>query len=432
MQKSIYPKNVSFNILILFLLFNCIKSNAYGSGFSIFTHGAKELGMLASTIAHTEGPASNFYNPALMTELPDVQLELGTTLIFPTVNYTSHVSGGRNAETESQMFYPPTFFYSQPINSDFNLGLGIYSPFGLGTEWPKDWDGRYITTNSELQTFNVNPNIAYKVLDQEKFKLGISGGAFLMYGDAVLESNIPLPSLPDAAQKYDADGVGWGFNLGSYAKIGQNWLLGLSYRSAVDLDLDGDIRFRMPAAPQPMASLLAANFPNTTGDVTLNLPPQLFWGIAYQFDNGFLVEVGGKWEGWSSYESLELNTAQAINGTNTIITPKEWDDTLGFNIGLKYSPTETWAVSMGYIFEETPVPNHTFEPSIPSNDKNIVSIGFQKGFLADFTLSAAYMYEFYDDRIKNNAIGGEFGSTANGLYEQSSHLIAISLTLRIR
>jgi long-chain fatty acid transport protein len=43
------------------------------------------------------------------------------------------------------------------------LGLGFFTPFGLGTDWPASWAGRYITTYSRLKTYNLNPVISLKL-----------------------------------------------------------------------------------------------------------------------------------------------------------------------------------------------------------------------------------------------------------------------------
>ena len=90
--------------LILFIsLFLFYPSRVFASGFFIYTQGAKELGLLNAVVAHSEGPASNFFNPALLTELSGTQLEIGTTLIFPVREFTSSLTG-ETTEEDSEIF----------------------------------------------------------------------------------------------------------------------------------------------------------------------------------------------------------------------------------------------------------------------------------------------------------------------------------------
>lgn len=68
-------------------------SNASASGFAVYPRGAEGLAMQHNVIAHTEGPNSNYYNPALITELKGTQIESGSTLIFPSREFESDQTG---------------------------------------------------------------------------------------------------------------------------------------------------------------------------------------------------------------------------------------------------------------------------------------------------------------------------------------------------
>ncbi len=110
-------------------------SNA--SGFALYTSGATELAQCDSVVAHTEGSASNFYNPALLPELDGTQIEIGTILLKPSVDFKSDTGG--TSSTKSNIFFPSTLFLSHKINDRFSAGLGVNSTFGLGTEWRDNW-----------------------------------------------------------------------------------------------------------------------------------------------------------------------------------------------------------------------------------------------------------------------------------------------------
>lgn len=404
-------------------------TTANASGFALYTHGAKELGRINSVVASPEGPVSSFFNPATLSELPENQVEAGAVFIFPSIKFKS-ASTGKTEETKSQVFHPGTLFGVYHLNDTFTLGFGVNSPFGLGTEWPEDWEGRYITTNAEMETFLFNPNLAWKVTDT----LTLAGGVDLLLGDSTLENNINLSSaatglpfsLSDAKQKFSGDGYGWGYNLGVLWKIKKGLSLGISYRSGINLELEGDVNF------SDVNALVAANFPNTGGKTTINLPPQVFTGLAYQVNDNLVVEIGGRWEGWSRYKKLKIDLDQPVGGKSSNITQKNWKDTLTFNTGAKYSMYPTLDIFLGYLYEDNPVPGDTFDPSVPASEKHMWSLGIAKKF-GRVNTAITYLYGKYKDRNKNNSVGLETGATvaeiANGEYEQDTHMLGISVNV---
>ena len=406
-------------IIALGLIFFCgTAAIVNASGFALYTHGAKELGRINSVIASPEGPVSSFFNPATLSELPGNQVEAGAVFIFPSVKFKSALTG-KTTETKNQVFFPSTLFGAYHLNDTFTLGLGINSPFGLGTEWPEDWEGKYITTNAEMETFLFNPNLAWKVTDT----LTLAGGIDFLLGDSTLERNINLSGygFPDAKQRFSGDGYGWGYNLGVLWKIKKDLSLGVSYRSGIDLELEGDLTFsNVPSG---------ISFQNTGGEAEVNLPPQIFTGLAYQMNDKLVVEIGGRWEGWSRYKELRIDFDQQPSpGISSEIIPKNWKDTLSFNTGAKYSIDPTLDILLGYLYENNPVPDDTFEPSVPASEKHMWSLGAAKRF-GSVNTAITYLYGKYNDRNKNNAVGADFGLNANGEYEQDTHMLGISVNV---
>src|ERR1039457_1703125 len=186
---------------------------AYCSGFGIFTQGASALGQADAVIAHSNGPSTIFFNPALMNELPGTRIEIGTTLIFPSRDFKSATTGGTTS-TEDTVYYPSSFYVSHAFNDKISAGLGVFNPFGLGTEWNGGWKGRYLATKSTITTFNINPVLSYKITPDLSFAAGLD----VILLDASLENKVPIVTpigqFPDANSKFKGDGTGVGYNLG--------------------------------------------------------------------------------------------------------------------------------------------------------------------------------------------------------------------------
>jgi len=402
------------------LLIFCTPQNAHGSGFAIYTQGASSLGQAAATIAHTEDPSAIFFNPALINKLDGTQVELGTTLIFPSREFKSN--SGRTFETKTEVFYPSTFFITHKFSDKISAGLGVFNPFGLSTKWDNDWEGRYITTDSELQTFNINPVVSYKITPWITF----AGGLDFLLLNATLEKkiNLSLFGLPDGGQKFEGDGTGVGYNFGILIEPHKDVAIGASYRSEINVDIDGDATFDLPAGTPPF-------FPNTTGETDITLPQQVHVGVYYKGFHPLTFEVGLRWEGWSSYDRLKINFDKLIGGSPTLIERKDWEDTYSANVGAKYKLNDSVALLAGYLYGGNPIPDETFEPSIPDANTHLFTIGTDVKYKA-LRVALSYGYQKLQDRNKNNPIADPVSGTgtANGEYKSDLHMIGLSLTYR--
>ena len=178
-------------------------SISHAGGYSVYTHGARELARANAVVASPEGPTSAFFNPATMTAFSDSRVEAGTVMLAPSKKFRSTTTG-TTVEAENDLFFPSTLFAVIPVSERVTAGCGINSPFGLGTEWPSDWEGRYLSTKGEMQTYLVNPNMAFKLTD----KLTVAGGVDFLSADVSLEKKLPLSNwgLSDGNQEFEADG----------------------------------------------------------------------------------------------------------------------------------------------------------------------------------------------------------------------------------
>ncbi len=404
-----------WNMLASAAIVFCFMSEAYGSGFGIFTQGASALGQADAVVAHTDEPSAIFFNPALINSLPGTPIEVGTTLIYPSREFTSDATGD-TSKTDTDLFYPSTFFITHTFNDKVSAGLGVFNPFGLATEWKDDWEGRYITTKAEVETYNFNPVVSYRVMPSVSIAAGID---FLLL-DATLEKKIPLgPGLPDAGQKFSGDGDGIGYNLGILVNMTDSISLGVSYRSEIDVDIDGDVKFDLPDPS------LTTMLPNTGGKTNITLPQQVFAGISFEVSDQLTAEVGLRWEGWSSYKELKIELDKPVGyPPQTYVTEeKDWHDTYAVNLGVKYRVNEIVSLLAGYLYGEDPIPNSTFEPSVPDADSHLFCVGTDMEF-NKLKIALSYAYQLLEERDKDNHVGG---GTANGKYDSDLHMLGVSL-----
>jgi long-chain fatty acid transport protein len=437
MKKGVTQK---FCLVLLVLLFATTRADA--AGFGVFTQGASGLGQANAVVAHPIGPSSLYFNPALLTQVPGTQVEAGTTAVFSDREFKSSLTG-RTEESEEEVQFPSTFYLAHQFNDQVTAGLGVFFPFGLSTEWDENWDGRYIATNSDLFTTNINPVVAWRPIPQ----LSVAAGLDVLYLDAELErkvnstvigfvANPPggLGPLSDVNQKFTGDGWGVGYNLGLALQVSENIDFGATYRSHVDVNVDGDARFDVPA--DATVAGLGQLFPKTGGEADIRLPAQAIFGLAWAATEKLTLEAGARWEDWSSFDELKIELDQPILQQSQDITPRDWNDTWAFNLGGQYRFNDMVTLLAGYLYADNPVPDSTFDPSIPDSDAHLFTLGTDLTF-GRFSVSLAYGFEHHEDRTKNNAIGDPLDpagqnplSSANGEYKTDIHLVATSVAYR--
>ncbi|MFZ0483387.1 MAG: outer membrane protein transport protein, partial [Desulfobacterales bacterium] len=136
-------------------------------------HGARAAGMGAAFAGLADDPSAIMHNPAGLTQVKGTNIYSGVTVLIPSAEYTS--PSGASEETDFNAFFPPHLY----ISSDFDrenvvLGLGIFSPFGIGGGyWSEDGLTRYISTESTITTLSDNPTLAWKVTPKLSIGLGV-------------------------------------------------------------------------------------------------------------------------------------------------------------------------------------------------------------------------------------------------------------------
>lgn len=372
------------------------------------------MGMGNAAVAHPEGITSIYYNPSLQLDFEGANIELGVTLVSPDKELESSVTNQTYA-SEDKVYTPMHFGGGYRFSDRLSFGLTLNNPFGLGAEFPEDTIFRYITTTSELTTWDLNPSVAWRLHD----RVDLAGGLRVVRGDTTLEKMIPLAELglSDGRQRFEADGTGYGWNAGISIRPADKWSVGLSYRSEVEIDFSGTVGFDLPVSGSP---LLQALFPTTSASSEVTMPAQFFGGIAYQPTEKFVIEAAVRWEEYSSFDALTVETTQPVAGQTSMTVPRNWKDVWGYMLGASYQADSGYRFSVGYLYEENPVPEETFEPGTSGLDKHTVTVGLGKQF-DRLSCRVSLAYDFYQDRdIENSAY------VLNGTHSQENFSLAFT------
>ncbi|MBR9977780.1 MAG: outer membrane protein transport protein, partial [Bacteroidetes bacterium] len=274
----------------------------FAGGFQLNEHGARAMAQAGAFAARANDPSAIFFNPAGLSYLRGAHMMLGATIIAPSYTYygPSNMNSNEEWQMESNIFYPPNFYltntWTDGMLKGAAVGIGVTTPFGLGTEWPDNWVGRAVTREIELRTFYVTPTISYAFNEW----LALGAGLNIVFSDVNMRRAV---TTFDPVMDLELEGTGniaTSWNAGIMVKPRHDIAIGFTYRSATDLDFEGSATFNPPAS-------LAALFPG--GDVTTGItaPATWFAGLAWSPSENIDLELDFQGIQWSSYDKLSIN-----------------------------------------------------------------------------------------------------------------------------
>jgi long-chain fatty acid transport protein len=418
--KSVWQGNCFGLIIMVAVWFLCWgTSAAWGAGFALVQQGTAAMAQGNAFVADASDASAIFYNPAGLNQIKRAQVYQGVVLNHPDRDFSG---GGQDSQTNHRFYTSMTGYIAIPVHDRVALGVGFFSPFGLGTAWPPTWAGRYISTFSSLKTYNLNPVISVKALEN----LSLAAGFDALWSTVHLKRKAQVQggALPDGEVDLKGDGDGVGYNFGLLYEPLSGVKLGVSYRSQINVKHTGDLTTTLPA---PVVAT-----PSTPGTATNVYPPSLTMGLSYSQFKPFTFEFDTTWTGWSTYDKQKINLdgPLAVNGamTSTITTPKNWHDAWAFRFGTNYEIREGMKIRAGYIYDLTPVPSSSFDSQVPDANRHIFTVGGDLKIMR-FTLGIAYNYILSESRTKNNTIpvnGVSAPLQANGRYNTDGHSLGLS------
>jgi long-chain fatty acid transport protein len=416
-------------ILPVMLLCGVITSSVVlAGGFQLNEHGARAMAQAGAFAARANDPSAIFFNPAGLSFMRGTHLMLGATLITPSYSYygPSNLNSNQKWEMESQLFYPPNVYLSHTwtdgMLEDLGVGIGVTTPYGLGTKWDDGWIGRAVTREIELQTFYVMPTVSYAITDW----LAVGAGLNIVFSTVNLRRAVTNfePAMNLELEGTGNTAVSW--NAGVMFKPREDVSLGFSYRAETVLDFEGTANFNPPPALAPL-------FPG--GDVTTSITPPATWfaGVAWSPVENFDLEFDFQGIQWSSYDELSMDFATDARNTPGVAqddatSVKDYEDTWIARLGCEYRLTGTGlALRAGYFYDNNPVPDKSLEPLLPDADRHGLNIGIGIDLIPHVTLDLAYLHLFFLDRVTESTTYPG-GANLDGRYTGAADLFAVNIS----
>jgi len=157
---------------ITVLFFLAAGQAAFGAGFALYDFSVRGNALGGAMVGRADDPSALALNPAGITQIPGsaFMTSVGFLLPYGTIAYNST---GAATDQKDRTFILPSMYYTKQMNDRLWFGIGVMSRFGLGTEFPDDWFGRYNSYRAMIESVSVNPNIAWKVNDSLSLSIGV-------------------------------------------------------------------------------------------------------------------------------------------------------------------------------------------------------------------------------------------------------------------
>lgn len=385
-------KNPTFKIAAAAMMVaGAFATQTYAAGFQLSEQSAIQMGRaMAGAGVVGDDLSAVHYNPAGMTLLSGTRMQATGTWVAVNLDYESHDgSVTENGRLKGQII--PAGFLTHQINDSLWAGLGLTVPYGMGTEYGEDWEGRERGTESMILTFDINPNLAWKVND----KLSVGGGISLQYAKAELGMGMgPMQA------NVKGDSWAWGWNVGLMFQPVETVRLGLAYRSHIAHNAEGHTDVKSPL--------------NLTSDmkVRIKTPDTVTLSATWEATDALRLSGTARWSKWSNFRTLDVQNLD-FNGTPyakfaNVPVENNWDDTWFFSVGADYKLNGQWTVRGGVAYDQGPVENQYRMAVIPDTDRVWFSGGASYKYTDNLTFDFGATYiKGVGDTDLYDEVGGE-------------------------
>ncbi len=446
-----------------------LPSTLAGQGFSVSTHSACMSARNAAGVANPcEDGSAVFYNPAAVG-MQGGAVSIGVTGIQNSNTFTWDRTG-ETVERDGDMVPVPHGWATYALSPRLGLGLGVWAPYGLTSEWDLDFEGRFVGYDNSLESVYVQPTAAYEAIPGV---LRVGAGLDVVFGSVDLNQRLDLSEQPVPAQPFtfaslgiapgtdfadarlEGSGTAVTGHAGLHLRVTDRLSFGARYMHSATLEMDdgsasfdqvntgivleqGNPLLALPGV-EPGTSLddvLAPRFEtgvlaeqNVATEFTL--PAQAVVGLSFFAMPELELLADYQWFGWSSFDVVPLAFERLPADTLLL----DYRDAHVLRLGADYALSPTVDLRAGYIRNTPATPDAGVTPRLPEAERDYYSAGV--GYRAMDRLAIDLMYTYLDQADRRGSVRGResLEQTAEevntGLYTAHGHLFGITASYRL-
>ncbi len=369
---------------------------ASAAGFQLFNEiSARGTGMGAAMTAVGDSADTAWFNPAATAFLDRSMVQAGTAFVVPSIKLED---SGNKYEMKNMVYPLPNFYAVMPTSGRVGFSFAVNVPYGLTTEWHKGWIGDTKARKTELRCMFFTPSMSIKLTDW--LSLGVGAQVAKVNADMTKAINALIST------RIKGKDIGKGYVVSLYARPSKDWNLGMVFRSHVKFHIYGSADYDSPSLP-----VSAVNLP-------LTLPASLSVGVSTTSVENWLLSCDFLWTWWSYYKSLDFHYEKlpttGLPGES--IYPKNWKNCMALRFGAEYRLNRNWRLRGSYVFDQSPIQDNYRDPSLPTNDRHLFSVGagyYFKNLTIDGAYTCLLMKDSHPGDLVTPSLSGTYKGYAN-------------------
>ncbi|MBB4840127.1 long-chain fatty acid transport protein [Sphingomonas kyeonggiensis] len=384
---------------------------ANAQAFYLQEQSARAAGRAFSGEAADTGSASIWWNPASIggiengdgtisasVILPRGEVVDSGTLIVRPGQPAAPVGGNGITRNPINNGVLPSGAIAVPLNDRIALGVSITSPYSFTTDYPSDSWARYSADKTKLRTIDIQPSIGVAVTDW----LRVGAGLNIEYTDASLSNALPnlAATLPDGRQELKGDG--WDFGWTAGVQLHSNrFTLGLSYKSAIEHTLKGDLTVSGLVGP-----LATSNMALSGIEAKFYTPSQAIAGARFAATDKLTLNAQVIRYGWDKFDAIRLGAP--VNA----VLPENYRTSWSYAGGVDYAVSPKVTLRAGVQRATTPTQDTERDARVPDSDRWNFGVGGSYAASKKLSLDLAANYVSFADAPIDRVTAAYAGTAA--------------------
>lgn len=369
-----------------------VPSLATAGGFYSPFQSATAIGTaMAGATVRSDDASFFLYNPAAIAEFDKAQTYFDIRGFGPRVRIVptqavspagTPVAGGGNSGNMADAAVAPGSVSVLPLGNGLTLGFGTSAPFATDIETDLAWDGRFHLLKSYMAGMNGTGAISWRAAPWLSIAAGVQVQRFeARFANAAL---IPVPLGPPVETRAALEGDDWGFGAvaGLVMTPAPGTKIGVSWRSAITHDIEGDTSTSIPGV----------GIEHVRFDV--DLPQTLTVGLEQRVSDNLRVFADVQWVEWSRFTGFDISFA---SGRPNELSSIEWRDTWMAAVGVGYKVTTATELTAGISYDTSASTNGSGTTLSPDGEKILVGLGLIHQLPGNGKVSVSYGHLFFND-----------------------------------
>jgi long-chain fatty acid transport protein len=423
--------------LVLSILFVLV-AGLLANGLSLNSPGPRALAMGGAFVGLADDASAIYWNPAalamqgssfkaILTDVVPINSYKadGTDYGYPAAAMSFDAKGKKNH------YFNPNLFLNYRMNK-LALGMGIYIPAGLGSEYEgKDLasfsqnapGSNDIEWMSKIGVINFSPALAYQIDEYLSF-----GTAFNIYYGMFelkrLAGVYPYNQQGDVkAFQYseESDGIGISATFSMMYKMNEKFSTGVTLRLPTKCSMSGEAKNDAMTIAGMQYGLTVPGKSDFDRDVTW--PLWLGVGFSYKLCSKTTLTFDAQYSQWSELDYLEtkfddVNWKNFASHHDENLFLLDWEDKTQIRFGIRRMVNDALAIYGGYYYDPAPAPDSRLNILFPSSTNHVATTGFGYTFgKMEIDFGMEYLFgakrdvkiatKWYDDNSNNQVDSGE-------------------------